>query len=58
MSKLYCAYDSEPNKAIATNKCDICEKLLCRICGYSENELDYCNACWVSKMRKEANEKK
>jgi len=45
--KLYCAYDksSEPEKA--DHKCDFCGKLLCRICGYSKDGIDYCNECWT-----------
>jgi len=46
--KLICAYDRE-KKAKADHKCDICGKLLCSFCGYSKNEVDYCNECWRKK---------
>ena len=50
MSKLYCAYDhSDPKEEIADHKCDICGKLLCHICGYCDEGIDYCNECWVDK---------
>ena len=46
MSKLYCAYDKGENPEIADHKCDICGKLLCKICGYNKDEIDYCDECW------------
>ena len=57
MSKLYCDYDKsqqhcdykkdgEYKRAIANCKCDICGKLLCKICGYIKDGVDYCNECW------------
>ena len=48
MSKLYCAYDhSNPKEEIADHRCDNCGKLLCHICGYTDNKgWDYCNECW------------
>ena len=50
MSKLYCAYDhSFPKREIADHKCDKCGKLLCKICGYSDKGVDYCNECWENK---------
>jgi len=53
MSKLYCAYDhSNPPEEIANHKCDICGKLLCKVCGYVENGIDYCNECWEAKDKK------
>ena len=54
MSKLYCAYDhSKPKEEIADHKCDKCGKLLCKICGYSEGGIDYCNECWEIKEEME-----
>lgn len=47
MSKLYCEYDHGiPKTEPADHKCDICGKLLCKICGYNKDEKDYCNECW------------
>ena len=47
MSKLFCAYDhSEPKREIANHRCDTCGKLLCKICGYHKDGVDYCNECW------------
>lgn len=57
MSKLYCAYDhSFPKREIADHKCDICDKLLCHICGYFEEGVDYCNECWEIKSKPTAME--
>ena len=54
MSKLYCFYDHNyPKTSIADHQCDICGKLLCKICGYIENGLDYCNECETKKERGE-----
>ena len=52
MSKLFCEYDHEnPKTEIADHKCDICGKLLCKICGYIDYEsgLEFCNECWIEK---------
>ena len=50
----YCTYDhSNPKKVIATRQCDICGKLLCDICGYTDKGLDYCNSCWREKEEDE-----
>jgi len=57
MSKLYCAYDhSFPKQEIADHKCDICDKLLCHICGYEEDGIDYCNECWKDKTEPKTKE--
>lgn len=59
MSKLYCAYDhSFPKEEIADHKCDICGKLLCHICGYEKDGIDYCNECWESKNPTATNKQK
>jgi len=43
MTKLYCAYGEN----LADHKCDNCDKLLCSVCGYSDNSgRDYCGECW------------
>lgn len=53
MKKLYCAYDHAiPKEKIANHKCGICGKLLCKICGYSDKGIDYCNECWEAKDKK------
>jgi len=43
--KLYCSYSS--GKDIADHKCDLCGKLMCKMCGYDEKGKDYCNDCWI-----------
>lgn len=47
MSKLYCAYSK--GEDLANHRCDICGKLLCKICGYQTARYDFCNECWENK---------
>ena len=57
MSNLFCVYDhSTPKEEIADHKCDICDKLLCHICGYCDEEVDYCNECWKDKTEPKTEE--
>jgi len=46
MSKLYCFYDKSKTPGPANHRCDICGKLMCKICGYKKDGIDYCNECW------------
>ena len=48
--KLYCAYDKSENPEFANRCCDMCGKLLCKICGYNKGETDYCNECWSEEQ--------
>jgi len=53
MGKLYCFYDKTKvgeGRSLADHQCDICGRLLCRICGYHKDGVDYCNECWASEQ--------
>ena len=57
MGKLYCAYNIIDDGDLADHKCDICGKLLCKICGYSKDNMDYCNECWQTKEEEDERRK-
>ena len=50
--KLYCDYSKHPNQEPADHKCDICGRLLCKICGYIDrNGTDLCNECYQENSK-------
>ena len=57
--KLYCKYSScqygkkRDDNHPPMRQCDFCKALLCHICGYTSLKIDYCNECWVQKLKEE-----